>query len=29
MEENFWYLSPTPLPNTILTTTPPFIYNPE
>ena len=28
MEENFWDLSPTPLPNTILTTTPP-IYNPK
>ena len=29
MEENFWDSSPTPLPNTILTTTPPLIYNPE
>ena len=28
MEEKFWYLSPTPLPNAILTT-PHFIYNPE
>ena len=27
MEENFWDSSPTPLPNTILTTTPPLIYN--
>ena len=29
MEENFWDLSPTPLPNTSLTTPPPLIYNPE
>ena len=29
MEENFWDLSPTPLPNTILTTPPPLIYNPK
>ena len=29
MEENFWDLSPTPLPNRILTTPPPLIYNPE
>ncbi|KAL6326321.1 hypothetical protein AAG906_005515 [Vitis piasezkii] len=29
MEEIFWDLSPTPLPNTILTTPPPLIYNPE
>ena len=29
MEENFWDLSPTPLPNTISTTPSPLIYNPE
>ena len=29
MEEIFWDLSPTPLPNTILTTPPPLICNPD
>ena len=29
MEDNFQDLSPTPLPNTILTTPPPLIYNHE
>ena len=29
IKEIFWDSSPTPLPNTILTTTPPLIYNPE